>query len=199
MEQEYKWLIIDEEKINNIINSKLVIQYITNEFKVDMEAIYYDDINETIKKAKGALRKRKQNGDTICCLKIEQKSENDCKKREEYEIEEENIYKALEQFPNIGAPRELCEKIRKKNLIELCKLKFYRHVYELKVADNCILELSFDRGMMIRGKNKQNFIEMELEFKSGDEEKFHVYAHKLENKFDLRTQPLSKIARAMKL
>lgn len=198
MEQEYKWLI-SEEKIKNIINSEFVAKYIINELKIDMEAIYYDDINGTIKKIRGALRKRKQNEDSICCLKIEQKSDNNCKKRKEYEIKEDNIYKALEQFPNIGAPRELCEKIRKEKLIELCILKFYRNAYELKIKENCILELSFDKGMMIRGEKKQNFIEIELEFKNGDEKSFHIYANELESKFDLKTQPLSKIARAMNL
>ena len=198
MEQEYKWLI-SEEKIKNIINSEFVAQYIINELKIDMEAIYYDDINGTIKKIRGALRKRKQNEDSICCLKIEQKSDNNCKKRKEYEIKEDNIYKALEQFPNIGAPRELCEKIRKEELIELCILKFYRNAYELKIKENCILELSVDKGMMIRGEKKQNFIEIELEFKTGDEKNFHTYANKLEHKFDLKIQPLSKIARAMNL
>lgn len=198
MEQEYKWLI-SEEKIKNIINSEFVAQYIINELKIDMEAIYYDDINETIKKIRGALRKRKQNEDSICCLKIEQKSDNNCKKRKEYEIKEDDIYKALEQFPNIGAPRELCEKIGKEELIELCILKFYRNAYELKIKENCILELSFDKGVMIRGKKKQNFIEIELEFKTGDEKSFHIYANELESKFDLKIQPLSKIARAMNL
>ncbi len=198
MEQEYKWLI-NEEKIKNIVNSEFVAQYIINEFKIDMEAIYYDDINGTIKKIKGALRKRKQNEDSICCLKIEQKSDSNCKKREEYEIKEDNIYKALEKFPNIGAPRELCEKLRKEELIELCILKFYRNAYELKIKENCMVELSFDRGIMIKGEKKQNFMEMELEFKNGDEKNFHSYANELENKFDLKIQPLPKVARAMNL
>lgn len=70
IEQEYKWLI-SEEKIKNIINSEFVAQYIINELKIDMEAIYYDDINGTIKKISEDLRKRKQNEDNICCLKIE--------------------------------------------------------------------------------------------------------------------------------
>ena len=198
MEQEYKWSI-SEEKIKNIINSEFVTQYIINEFKIDMEAIYYDDINGTIKKIKGALRKRKQNENTICCLKIERKSNNNCKKRKEYEIEEDDIYKALEQFPNIGAPRELCEKRRREKLIELCILKFYRNAYELKIKENCMLELAFDKGIMIKREKKQDFIEIELELKAGDERSFHIYAKQLESKFNLKTQPLSKIARAMKL
>lgn len=91
------------------------------------------------------------------------------------------------------------EKIKKEALIELCVLKFYRNAYELKIKENCILELSFDKGMMIRGEKKQNFIEIELEFKTGDEKSFHIYANELESKFDLKIQPLSKIARAMNL
>lgn len=198
MEQEYKW-VIDEKKIKNILNSESVSKYIINEDKIDMEATYYDDTYGTIKKMCGALRKRKQNEEYICCLKIEQKSNNNCKKRKEYELKENNIYKALEKFPNMGAPKELCEKIRKEELIQLCILKFYRSAYKLKIKENCILELSFDKGEMIKGEKKQEFMEIELEFKSGDENKFHTYANMLESKFDLRIQPLSKIARAMKL
>lgn len=198
MEQEYKWLM-NEEKFKNIINSEFVSQYIINESKINMEAIYYDDINESIKKIRGALRKRKQNEDSICCLKIEQKSDNNCKKRKEYEIKEDNIYQALEQFPNIGAPRDLCEKMRKKELIELCRFKFYRNAYELQIKENCKVELSFDKGIMIREEKKQDFMEIELEFKSGDEKSFHTYANELENEFNLKIQPLSKIARAMNL
>lgn len=198
MEQEYKW-VIDEKKIKNMLNSESVSRYIINEDKIDMEATYYDDIYGTIKKMCGALRKRKQNEEYICCLKIEQKSNNNCKKRKEYELEENNIYKALEKFPDIGAPKELCEKIRKQELIQLCTLKFYRSAYKLKIKEDCILELSFDKGEMIKGEKRQDFMEMELEFKSGDENKFHTYANMLESKFDLKIQPLSKIARAMKL
>lgn len=198
MEQEYKW-VIDEKKIKNMLNSESVSRYIINEDKIDMEATYYDDIYGTIKKMCGALRKRKQNEEYICCLKIEQKSNNNCKKRKEYELEENNIYKALEKFPDMGAPKELCEKIRKQELIQLCTLKFYRSAYKLKIKEDCILELSFDKGEMIKGEKRQDFMEMELEFKSGDENKFHTYANMLESKFDLKIQPLSKIARAMKL
>lgn len=198
MEQEYKW-IIDEKKIKNILDSEFVSIYIISEGKIDMEATYYDDIYGTIKKMRGALRRRKQNEKYICCLKIEQKSNNNCKKRKEYELEENNIYKALEKFPDIGAPKELCEKIRKEELIQLCTLKFYRSAYKLKIKENCIVELSFDKGEMIKGEKRQEFMEMELEFKSGNENEFHTYANMLESKFDLRLQPLSKIARAMKL
>lgn len=198
MEQEYKW-VIDEKKIKNMLNSESVSRYIINEDKIDMEATYYDDIYGTIKKMCGALRKRKQNEEYICCLKIEQKSNNNCKKRKEYKLEENNIYKALEKFPDMGAPKELCEKIRKQELIQLCTLKFYRSAYKLKIKEDCILELSFDKGEMIKGEKRQDFMEMELEFKSGDENKFHTYANMLESKFDLKIQPLSKIARAMKL
>ena len=198
MEQEYKWTI-NEKKIKNILDSEFVSIYIISEGKIDMEATYYDDIYGTIKKMCGALRRRKQNEKYICCLKIEQKSNNNCKKRKEYELEENNIYKALEKFPDIGAPKELCEKIRKEELIQLCTLKFYRSAYKLKIKGNCIVELSFDKGEMIRGEKKQEFMEMELEFKSGNENEFHTYANMLESKFDLRIQPLSKIARAMKL
>lgn len=198
MEQEYKW-VIDEKKIKNMLNSESVSRYIINEDKIDMEATYYDDIYGTIKKMCGALRKRRQNEEYICCLKIEQKSNNNCKKRKEYELEENNIYKALEKFPDMGAPKELCEKIRKQELIQLCTLKFYRSAYKLKIKEDCILELSFDKGEMIKGEKRQDFMEMELEFKSGDENKFHTYANMLESKFDLKIQPLSKIARAMKL
>ena len=198
MEQEYKW-VIDEKKIKNMLNSESVSRYIINEDKIDMEATYYDDIYGTIKKMCGALRKRRQNEEYICCLKIEQKSNNNCKKRKEYELEENNIYKALEKFPDMGAPKELCEKIRKQELIQLCTLKFYRSACKLKIKEDCILELSFDKGKMIKGEKRQDFMEMELEFKSGDENKFHTYANMLESKFDLKIQPLSKIARAMKL
>ena len=60
MEQEYKW-IIEEKKIKNILNSEFVSIYIINEGEIDMEATYYDDIYGTIKKMRGALRRRKQN------------------------------------------------------------------------------------------------------------------------------------------
>lgn len=198
MEQEYKWKI-DEKIIKDILNSEFVSKYIINKCKIDMESIYYDDMYGTIKKNGGALRKRKQNQENICCLKIEQKSNNNCKKRKEYELEENNIYKALEKFPDIGAPKEICEKIRKEELIELCTMKFYRSAYELKIKEKCILELAFDKGEMAKGDKKQDFMEMELEFKSGNEYEFHTYANMLENMFNLRIQPLSKIARAMKL
>lgn len=73
-------------------------------------------------------------------------------------------------------------------------MKFYRSVYELKIKANCILELVFDKG-----DKRQDLMERELEFKSGSENEFYNYDSMLENMFNLRIQPLSKIARAMKL
>ncbi len=199
MEQEYKWILDNDEKRKDIIDSIFVSKFIKNKLEINMKAIYYDDIYGTMKNVHGALRKRKQNEECICCLKIEQKSENNCKKRMEYELKENDIYKALKRFPDIGAPKELCDKIGKEKLNELCTIEFDRIAYRLQIKDNCILELSFDNGEMIKENNKQKFMEMELELKSGDENEFHTYANMLENKFALKNQPLSKIARAMSL
>lgn len=199
MEQEYKWIIDNESQVKNIVKSLLISNSIVDKNSINMKAIYYDDKKETIKKQHGALRKRKQNKKYVCCLKLEQQSDNDCKKRMEYELEERDIYKALKRFPSVGAPKQLCEKISKEALIELCVLQFKRIEYKLKIEEECVVELAFDNGLMIKNGKKQNFREIELEFKSGDERIFHKFAKNMEYNFNLRIQPLSKIARAMKL
>lgn len=199
MEQEYKWIIDNESQMKNIVNSFFISKNIVDKKIINMKATYYDDKKGTIKNYHGALRKRKQNKEYVCCLKFEQQSDNDCKKRMEYELKEKDIYKALERFPSIGVSKELCEKISKEDLIELCVLQFQRNAYKLKIEEDCVLELAFDNGLMIRKDKKQNFMEIELEFKSGDELIFHDFAKKMEYEFNLRIQPLSKIARAMKL
>lgn len=202
MEQEYKWIIEKNNDIDFIIKSDLISKYLKRRNVIFMEAIYYDDNENTLKNMHGALRVRKEDTKSICCLKLEKKTNNKYKIREEYELEDVDIYNALKRFPTKGAPNELCQKLGNETLIELCKITFKREIHFLEIElDNvkCEGELDFDVGIMNKNENKNDFRELEFEYKSGDIELFHKYANLLEKKFNLKVQPLSKIARTMKL
>jgi asparagine synthetase B (glutamine-hydrolysing) len=53
--------------------------------------------------------------------------------------------------------------------------------------------------MGLNERGMQPFEELELEFKSGDEAAFHRFAAQLSTRFSLVPQPLSKLARAVRV
>ena len=81
------------------------------------------------------------------------------------------------------------------------KTDFIRNCWLLSVADDApfTAEFAIDVGTLGNARGMQPFEELELEFKSGDEAAFHRFAAQLSTRFSLAPQPLSKLARAVRV
>ena len=195
MEQEYKWRA-SAEQFAEICAAKWLMDCCTGTQTLQMQAIYYETADGLLRQNGAALRLRRENDRTVCCLKQGKRIINGCTVRNEYETDAQNITDGLKKLPQSGAPAALCSALLCAELRELARTEFTRRAF-LLCDPACTAELALDCGKLGREQQTVPFSEVELEFKAGDTDAFHRLAQKLQNAFSLELQPLSKLARAI--
>ncbi|MDO5783588.1 MAG: CYTH domain-containing protein [Eubacteriales bacterium] len=200
MEREFKWNIPTPADFSRIADSALVAPLMQSSGDIQMQAVYFDTADKQIARVRGGLRLRRENSESIVCLKLSAQESFDgaCKAREEYECAAPDIRTGIRNLPSVGAPQAFCDTLFKSNLLEIGRMEFTRHAYQLAYR-SCTCELALDSGKMLRCGRAAPICEMELELKSGSEADFDALALELQNTFSLQPQPLSKLARMMQL
>ena len=202
MEVEYKWDLTDAGGLAALDAAEKLSPYIRGSKDIAMHATYYDTVDGDVLALRGGLRRREENGLSVCSLKLEVEVSDGKATREEYEVACDDIRQALELLPEAGAPRDVCEMLAGKELN--CETEFDRRAFSLAVgaqgaADAFEAELAFDEGVLRRDGREQEFREMELEHKGGSLDAFNDFALDIQDTAHLTPQPLSKLARAMSL
>lgn len=200
MEREFKWMIPDPSEFDPIADSSTVSALVQKKGRLEMEAMYYDTADNLIARCHGGLRLRRENETRVVCLKLAAESGfgGARKAREEYECTAPDIRTGIQNLPASGAPQDICDCLLQANLIELGRTAFTRFWFLLSYQ-GCTCELAFDYGKLNRNGRVGPICEMELELKSGSEADFDALAVQLQQEFDLKPQPLSKLARMMRL
>ena len=200
MEREFKWMIPDPSEFDPIADSSTVSALVQKKGRLEMEAMYYDTADNLIARCHGGLRLRRENETRVVCLKLAAESGfgGARKAREEYECTAPDIRTGIQNLPAAGAPQDICDCLLQANLIELGRTAFTRFWFLLSYQ-GCTCELAFDYGKLTRNGRVGPICEMELELKSGSEADFDALAGQLQQEFDLKPQPLSKLARMMRL
>lgn len=202
MEIEYKWDLTDAGGPAALDAAEKLSPYIRGSKDIAMHATYYDTVDGDVLALRGGLRRREENGLSVCSLKLEVEVSDGKATREEYEVACDDIRQALELLPEAGAPRDVCEMLAGKELKVNCETGFDRRAFSLAVgaqgaADAFEAELAFDEGVLRRDGREQEFREMELEHKDGSLDAFNAFALDIQDTAHLTPQPLSKLARAM--
>ena len=200
MEREFKWMIPDPSEFDPIADSSTVSALVQKKGRLEMEAMYYDTADNLIARCHGGLRLRRENETRVVCLKLAAESGfgGARKAREEYECTAPDIRTGIQNLPAAGAPQDICDCLLQANLIELGRTAFTRFWFLLSYQ-GCTCELAFDYGKLTRNGRVGPICEMELELKSGSEADFDALAVQLQQEFDLKPQPLSKLSRMMRL
>ena len=200
MEREFKWMIPDPSEFDPIADSSTISALVQKKGRLEMEAMYYDTADNLIARCHGGLRLRRENETRVVCLKLAAESGfgGARKAREEYECTAPDIRTGIQNLPAAGAPQDICDCLLQANLIELGRTAFTRCWFLLSYQ-GCTCELAFDYGKLTRNGRVGPICEMELELKSGSEADFDALAVQLQQEFDLKPQPLSKLARMMRL
>ena len=107
MEHEYKWKI-PQETLTELAAALHEAPGRISQNMLSMSAVYYDTENGDVKKKNAALRLRRENGKSICCMKLTVKRKGAEALREEFEVPAANVQEGLEKLPESGAPRDLC-------------------------------------------------------------------------------------------
>ena len=198
MEIEYKWNLSDEKDVERLIMAAAAAGSATGPNEVHMHATYYDTAKRDVYHMHGGLRIRRENAESVCCLKLTATSQGDCKTRREYEVDAADIREGLEKLPDAGAPREICEQLLANGPAPTCETAFVRRAYAI-AAESFAAELAIDTGELRRNGKTAPIHEIELEYESGSEDAFHAFAARLQDELGLSVQELSKLARAMAL
>ena len=198
MEREYKWKLT--------AGSVQALAAYLHEYParlaqdtVHMSAVYYDTAAGHVHAQGGALRIRRENDRSVCCLKRTVKKEGAQALREEYETEAADVHEGLLRLAESGAPRELCIFLSAQPMQEIARTEFIRNWYLIENRDAApfTAEFAIDVGALGISGTMEPFEELELELKSGDADAFQAFANALEQRFLLIPQPASKLARAI--
>ena len=160
---------------------------------ISMETTYYDTAQHTLGRLRWTLRRRLENGVSVCTVKTPASGGG----RGEWETECEDIFAGIPVLCNLGAPKEL-EMHTKEGVLPICGAKFTRLAKSVSL-EKCTVELALDRGCLLGGGKEQPFAEVEVELKSGSEAAAVAFAEELAAEFGLIPEALSKFKRALSL
>lgn len=160
---------------------------------IEMLTAYYDTPEGALGQRRWTLRRRLENGRSVCTVKTPLADGS----RGEWEVECEEITAALPKLCKLGAPKELLD-LTAPGVAEVCSARFTRLAATLEVS-GCILELALDQGYLSGGGRELPFAEVEVELKDGSEIVAVAFAENLMKEFGLTSEPASKAQRAMAL
>lgn len=161
--------------------------------EISMETTYYDALDHSLSARRWTLRRRFENGISVCTLKTP--GENGV--RGEWETEWGDIRSAATELCKLGAPAELTGLVQN-GLVEVCGAAFTRLAATLS-PENCTIELALDQGVLLGGGKELPLREVEVELKSGSEAAAVAFANLLAEKYGLIPEHRSKYKRALTL
>ena len=191
---------------NTIMGTEFELKYIAEEsaftgLKLEsdhwktyqMATTYYDTPDAVLGKLRWTLRRRFENGISVCTLKTPAGDHG----RNEFELECSDIHTAIPELVKNGAPAELLA-LTAGGIEEVCAARFDR-LAGLVTLGGTQVELALDKGVLLGGGKELPFVEVEVELKSGDPDTAVAYAQSLAQKYHMRPEPKSKYKRALTL
>lgn len=163
------------------------------ELHYQMETTYYDTPSGALSARWYTLRRRLENGRSVCTLKAPAEG---CG-RGEWEVECDCVTDAVDKLCKLGGPAEL-PKLTEEGILEVCGARFRRVAKSVRTAD-CTVEIALDSGVLMGGGRELPLCEVEVELKSGTPEAAVAYAEALAAEFGLEPERKSKFRRALAL
>ena len=159
----------------------------------EMATTYYDTPDRKLKQVKYTLRRRLENGVSVCTLK----TPADRLGRREYELECDTIEAALEKLCKLPELPQLAQ-LTAGGVRRVCGARFQRRAITVVMAEATV-ELALDLGVLTGGGVELPLCEVEVELKTGSREQATLYAQLLAAKYGLEPEKLSKFQRATML
>lgn len=158
-----------------------------------METTYYDTAAGDLGRFHWTLRRRFENGRSICTVKTPDIDGG----RGEWELECDNIMDAIPELCKLGAPHTLmiCAAV---GVQEVCGARFTRQASTLEI-EGAVVEIALDRGILTGGGKEIPLCEIEVELKEGSDAAAIAFAAALAEKYGLKPEHRSKYRRALNL
>ena len=160
--------------------------------KISMETTYFDTPTGQLSARHYTLRRRLENGESVCTLKTPAGNA-----RSEFEVRCEDIHDAIEEFPGLGCPADFSGLVQE-GIIPICGAKFTRTAKTIVLPEGTV-ELALDAGVLMGGGQEIPLCEVEVELKSGDVRFCDLFAKTLAARFGLTMEKKSKFRRALAL
>ena len=160
---------------------------------ISMETTYYDTFDLKLAMHHWTLRRRMENGVSVCTFKRPHENGG----RGEWEVEAPNIMEGVMRLCQSGADLELM-RITAGGLQEVCGARFTRLAKQLEIPGGTV-ELALDRGVLTGRGKELPLAEVEVELKAGSDDAAIAFAKALADEFGLVSEPKSKFVRAMTL
>ena len=157
---------------------------------ITMETTYYDAADGALSARRWTLRRRLENGKSVCTLK----TPGGGLERGEYEVACGDILSAVPALIAAGAPKEL-EELVSGGIAPTCGARFTRLACRVAYGAS-EMELALDEGVLLGGGRELPFREVEVEQKRGPDDSTRRFAAALAQRFSLTPQPQSKLQRA---
>lgn len=188
MATEYEWKF----QANPEILSAIGAAFSETPVKFSMETTYYDTPTGALSARHYTLRRRFENGESVCTLKTPAGNA-----RSEFEVRCEAIEEAIPQFPGMGCPEDFAGLVLS-GVMPICGAKFTRFAKTI-VMPECTVELALDEGILAGGGKEIPLCEVEVELKDGDIRFCDLFAKTLAARFGLTQENKSKFRRALDL
>ena len=160
---------------------------------ISMETTYYDTPDLKLAMHHWTLRRRMENGISVCTFKRPHADGG----RSEWEVEAANITEGILKLCQNGADLELM-RATAGGIMEVCGARFTRLAAPLEIP-GAKVELALDEGILMGRGKELPFAEVEVELKEGTDEAAVAFAKALAEEFGLVPEEKSKFARAMAL
>ena len=160
---------------------------------ISMETAYYDTQDSLLNRLHWTLRRRYENGISVCTLKTPAAGGG----RGEWEVQAPDIAAALPLLQQLDTPEGL-RIFTADCLVLSCGARFTRLAKTVEIP-GAVVELALDRGVLLGDGKELPFAEMEVELKEGSEEAAIRFAQALAEEFSLEPEHKSKHARAVAL
>ena len=160
---------------------------------ISMETTYYDALDGSLSARHITLRRRMENGISVCTVK----TPLDGLGRGEWDTECSRIEEAVPVLCKLCCTEDL-PLLTRSGIVEVCGARFLRKCATLH-SHGCTLELALDEGVLLGGSQEIPLCEVEVELKEGNEEDALLFARILAAKYGLKQENRSKFRRALAL
>lgn len=158
-----------------------------------METTYYDTPDKSLSSRQLTLRRRMENGISVCTLKTPINDGG----RGEYEVRCSDIETAIPELCKLAGLPEVLP-LTQNGVAPVCAARFTRRA-KLVTLPDCAVELALDLGTLSGGGREIPLCEAEVELKSGSREGAIAYARAVAALFGLQPENKSKFRRALEL
>jgi len=160
---------------------------------IQMETTYYDTPGRALSARHITLRRRLENGVSICTVKTP--AGNGA--RGEWECQCGNIEESIDILCKLGASTEI-SLLAASGLEPVCGAAFMRQACHVSV-EGALVEIAVDKGKLFGGGSELPLCEIEVELKDGAPDAAQQFAAALAAKYDLQPEAKSKFRRALSL